>query len=132
MSKLFRMALENQIIEQELDDEEVEWIAFDLDGTAAEYDGWKGVDHIGAPIPKTINMIKAFLAEGVKVKFLTARVATKDEAERNHAKGVIANWSLEHIGQALEATCIKDRHMVRQYDDRARQVIENEGKVVTA
>ena len=128
---LLRLALENQLIEQELSDDTEEYIAFDLDGTAAEYDGWKGVEHIGAPIPKTIAMIKAFLAKGAKVKFLTARMATKDQEERELARTTIANWSQEHIGQALEATCIKDRMMVRLYDDRARQVIENEGKVVT-
>ena len=129
---LLRMALENQLIAQELKDEEEEWIAFDLDGTTAEYDGWKGIEHIGAPIAKTVAVIKAFLAKGAKVKFLTARVATKNEEERELAKRVIADWSQEHIGQALEATCIKDRFMVRQYDDRARQVIENEGDIITA
>ena len=129
---LLRLALENQLIEQELSDDNEEYIAFDLDGTAAEYDGWKGVEHIGAPIPKTIAMIKAFLAKGAKVKFLTARMATKDSEERELAKTTIAKWSQEHIGQALEATCIKDRMMVRLYDDRARQVIENEGEVITA
>lgn len=129
---LLRLALENQLIEQELSDDTEEYIAFDLDGTAAEYDGWKGVEHIGAPIPKTIAMIKAFLAKGAKVKFLTARMATKDQEERELARTTIANWSQEHIGQALEATCIKDRMMVRLYDDRARQVIENEGEVITA
>jgi len=126
---LFKMALENQLIENELDDSE-EYIAFDLDGTTAKYDGWKGIEHIGEPIEKTVRMIKAFLAKGVKVKFLTARVATADAAERRRAREVIAAWSKEHIGQELEATCIKDRMMVRQYDDRARQVIENEGDVV--
>ena len=42
---LLRLALENQLIEQELSDDNEEYIAFDLDGTAAEYDGWKGVEH---------------------------------------------------------------------------------------
>ena len=129
--KLFRMALENQLIDAELSDETEEHICFDLDGTVAEYTEWKGIEHIGSPIPKTIQMIKAFLAKGVKVKILTARMATKDTEERAKVKQLIADWTQEHIGQALEATCIKDRYMVRLYDDRARQVIENEGKVVT-
>ncbi len=128
--RLLRMALENELLEQELSKDQEEWIGFDLDGTVAEYDGWQGVTHIGAPIAKTITMIKAFLAQNVKVKIFTARVATTDIEERELAKKVIANWTTEHIGKALEATCIKDRFMVRQYDDRARQVIENEGEVV--
>ena len=26
------------------------WYGFDLDGTLAKYDGWKGIDHIGEPV----------------------------------------------------------------------------------
>ena len=127
MTSLLKAALEHNTND---DPDNQEWIAFDLDGTTAKYDGWKGIEHIGEPIEKTVNMIKAFLAKGAKVKMFTARVATKDANERRRAREVIAAWTKEHIGQALEATCIKDRMMVRQYDDRARQVIENEGEVV--
>ena len=28
------------------------WYGFDLDGTLAKYDGWKGIDHIGARSPR--------------------------------------------------------------------------------
>lgn len=129
MVSLLKVALEHDTND---DPTSEEWIGFDLDGTTAEYDGWKGIEHIGAPIAKTVNMIKAFLAKGVKVKFLTARVATKDANERRMARKYIADWSLTNIGTALDATCIKDRMMVRLYDDRARQVIENEGEVVLA
>lgn len=31
------------------------WIAVDLDGTLAEYDGWKGSAHIGNPVPKMVE-----------------------------------------------------------------------------
>lgn len=27
------------------------WIGVDLDGTLAVYDEWRGVSHIGAPVP---------------------------------------------------------------------------------
>ena len=29
------------------------WIGVDLDGTLARYDGWRGIDHIGEPMPRT-------------------------------------------------------------------------------
>lgn len=35
------------------------WYAVDLDGTLAHYDGWRGEDHIGDPIPPMVERIKA-------------------------------------------------------------------------
>ena len=32
-------------------------IAVDLDGTLARYDGWKGIDHIGDPIPLMVSRV---------------------------------------------------------------------------
>lgn len=32
------------------------WIGVDLDGTLAEYHGWKGVDHIGPPV--TLRLLR--------------------------------------------------------------------------
>lgn len=33
------------------------WIGVDLDGTLAHYEGWKGVEHIGEPIPAMVERI---------------------------------------------------------------------------
>lgn len=44
------------------------WIGVDLDGTLAHYDGWKGADHIGEPIPAMVERVKQWLSEG-PVKF---------------------------------------------------------------
>ena len=33
---------------------EEEWVGFDLDGTLAKYDGWKGIDHIGEPVESVV------------------------------------------------------------------------------
>lgn len=45
---------------------EEEWIAFDLDGTLAKYDGWKWIEHIGEPAvafkPKTTPVPANLLA----------------------------------------------------------------------
>lgn len=126
---LFRRALENELINEQLADDE-EFVAFDLDGTVAHYDGWIGPDVIGQPIPKTIRLIQAYLEKGVKVKIFTARLAIRSEADRKAIRDAISEWANTHVGQPLESTCIKSPRMIRYYDDRARQVIENDGELV--
>lgn len=62
------------------------WYGFDLDGTLAKYDGWKGLDNIGEPIKPMVDLIKQMQAEGKTVKILTARVAPRLCSE-THATG---------------------------------------------
>lgn len=40
------------------------WIGVDLDGTLAYYSGWKGIEHVGDPVPAMINRVRAWLANG--------------------------------------------------------------------
>lgn len=47
-------------------------VAVDLDGVLAQYDGWKGVDHFGAPIPGAREFLAA-LRERWNVVVFTAR-----------------------------------------------------------
>lgn len=54
------------------------WIGVDLDGTLAHYDGWKGADHIGAPVPAMVERVKAWLANGREVRIFTARISPMD------------------------------------------------------
>jgi len=107
-----------------------EWVAFDLDGTVAHYTEWKGIEHIGEPIPATIDLIKKHLEAGDIVKIFTARVSNEDEAENQKARDFIQEYTLKHVGQKLDVTCKKDKGMIKLYDDRAQQVIENTGIVV--
>lgn len=108
-------------------DENTGWIGFDLDGTIAIYERGDiekyGIEHIGDPIPNMINLVKKFLSEGKRVKIMTARISDNEPTTIQH----IENWCETHIGQRLEITCIKDMHMICLYDDRAFQVISNEG-----
>jgi len=53
------------------------WYGFDLDGTLAKYDGWKGISHIGEPIAPMVELIKRYHSEGKVVKIMTARVAPR-------------------------------------------------------
>src|SRR5574343_1593576 len=107
------------------------WIGVDLDGTLAHYDGWKGVGHIGEPIPPMVERVKGWLAAGKRVKIFTARM---------HGHGMpllgggtadvrtpIEEWCRKHLGQALEVTNVKDFGMLELWDDRAIQVESNTG-----
>ena len=57
------------------------WYGFDLDGTLAKYDGWKGIDHIGEPVEPMVDLIRKMHDEGKIVKILTARVAPREDIE---------------------------------------------------
>lgn len=110
------------------------WIGVDLDGTLAVYDGYKGLNHIGEPIPKMVDRVKHWLAEGKEVRIMTARVAQSVYRQREtdifRTVCAIEDWCQEHIGQRLKVTCIKDFEMVELWDDRAVQVIPNTGERV--
>lgn len=112
------------------------WIGVDLDGTLAHYDGWHGVDIIGEPIAPMVERVRAWLAQGKRVKIFTARM---------HGHGMpligggvedvqtpIEEWCRKHIGQALEVTNVKDFGMIELWDDRAVQVESNTGIPVAA
>lgn len=103
------------------------WIGVDLDGTLAYYDGWKGVEHIGEPIPAMVNRVKTWLDQGIEVRILTARVSST-EAENRAATYAIHMWCKEHIGQTLPVTCRKDYLMIELWDDRAVRVEKNTGR----
>lgn len=49
-------------------------IVFDFDGTLCKYDGWKGHNNIGKPIPGMIKLVKTLLDEGHTLKLCTTRL----------------------------------------------------------
>ena len=106
------------------------WIGVDLDGTLAEYNGWKGPHHIGSPIPEMLPRVREWLALGRDVRIFTARVAfeANDGVSRDEIINIIEEWCSLHIGVRLQVTCIKDFGMVELWDDRCIQVIPNTGK----
>lgn len=69
-------------------------IAVDLDATLAQYDGWKGEDHIGDPIPGAQEFVKALMEIG-DVVIHTTRVRTKTGATEL-AKDRINGWLAIH------------------------------------
>jgi len=98
-----------------------EWVGVDLDGTLAHWDGWKGMEHIGAPIPPMIDRVRSWLLEGVTVKIFTARASVPEHIPYIH------DWLEKHGLPRLEVTNIKDFEMVQLWDDRCVQVISNTG-----
>lgn len=106
------------------------WIGVDLDGTLAHYEGWKGPEHIGDPVPMMALRVRSWLADGECVKIFTARVSTTSQniADAFDAKRYIQGWLQKHFGQPLDVVCEKDFAMIELWDDRAVQVIPNTGE----
>lgn len=121
------------------------WYGFDLDGTLAKYDGWKGIDHIGEPVKPMVDLIKRMHDEGKVVKIMTARVAPRpleagkeceeqfvvnDDGVRVYAHTFVEEWCAANLGFIPEITHQKDHLMLELYDDRVKQVVPNEGWLV--
>ena len=124
------------------------WYGFDLDGTLAKYDGWKGIDHIGEPVKPMVELIKRMHDEGKVVKIMTARIAPhkledgtvgesyitvpdgEKGATRNYAHQFINDWCHFNLGFIPEIVYQKDHLMLELYDDRVKQVVPNEGWLV--
>lgn len=104
-------------------------ICVDLDGTLALYDHWKGIDHVGDPIPAMLKRVKDWLAAGTTVKIFTARVSVPDR-DKAAVIAPIHAWCEKHGLPPLEVTCMKDFSCVRIYDDRAVQVEMNTGRII--
>lgn len=111
-------------------DEELGYIAVDLDGTLAFYDEWVGEDHIGDPVPAMVDKVKALLDKGKRVKILTARVCPENGKDVEAIRKLIQDWCKEHLGQSLPVTHEKDHYLEELWDDRVKQVIKNTGKFV--
>lgn len=113
------------------------WIGVDLDGTLAHYDKWRGVEHIGEPVPHMLRRVKQWLADGFDVRIFTARAyrmlypaGTPEHEESKQVIATIHTW-LASIGlPPLPVTCFKDFGMVELWDDRCVQVVPNTGLTV--
>lgn len=100
------------------------WIGVDLDGTLAHYEGWKGPDNIGEPIPKMMKRVKNWLEEGIEVKIFTARASVPSQIYP------VKKWLEKHGLGGVAITNMKDIRMIELWDDRVIQVIPNTGEPV--
>jgi hypothetical protein len=97
------------------------WIAVDLDGTLAEYDHWRGLEHVGDPIPAMLERVKAWIASGIEVRIFTARACVPEGIRP------VQQWLVRQGIGGLTVTNAKDFGMIELWDDRAIQVIPNTG-----
>jgi len=102
------------------------WVGVDLDGTLAEENEWVGPSHIGDPIPNMVNRVKEWLANGVDVRILTARVSANNVG-RDESLAAIDKWTTAVFGQTLPCRACKDQYMIQLWDDRCVQVVHNKG-----
>lgn len=93
------------------------WVGFDFDGTLAR-------EHTFEPVPLMMERLQGLLDQGVQCRIVTAR------ANDRHGIALVKEWLEKHNLPDLEVTSQKDYMMVVLYDDRARQVVRNEGVVV--
>jgi hypothetical protein len=105
-------------------------LASTFDGTLAKYGASSGISTIGAPVPLMVERVKQWLASGLEVRIFTARVSDPDRRTRAKVIADIEDWCLQHLGQKLPVTNVKDYSMTRLYDDRAVQVEVNTGRII--
>jgi len=110
-------------------------IAVDLDGTLAaslpEYTYEKHYAVIGPPVPRMVKRVKKWLDKGEKVVILTARMHSSEHPDRQREiRNNIRRWCKKYLGKALPVTSEKHHSFTVIYDDRARQVIRDTGKIV--
>lgn len=73
-------------------------VCVDLDATLAQYDHWKGIEHIGDPIPGAKEFMEALAAEDVDVIIFTTR--TNKDVNRDIPGNLlavhVADWCHKH------------------------------------
>jgi hypothetical protein len=109
------------------------WIGVDLDGTLAYYDHWRGIGHIGPPVPAMLERVVRWVEQGLDVRIFTARVGPgRNDMDAADAEYAIREWCREHLGAELAVTCVKDLDMLELWDDRAVAVEPNTGRPLNA
>lgn len=112
------------------------WIGVDLDATLCVYEKWEGPYVLGPPIPRMVERVKAWLAEGRDVRIFTARMTDRPfnndgtAHDLGRERAGIEAWCRLHIGQVLPITNVKDWDMMELWDDRAVQVKPNTGETL--
>lgn len=119
------------------------WIGFDLDGTLVAHGSNDDViNHRinGEPIAEIVQLIHKHKAEGLEIKIFTARVSLGCGYDMSNApinrivfakqaREAIQAYCLIYFGEIFDITCEKDFNCVRIYDDRARHILCDTGKV---
>src|SRR5512139_3162948 len=107
------------------------WIGVDFDGTLATYSKQQGTG-LGEPIPLMVERVKRWLAGGIEVRVVTARVSSRNETNRlkngedmweaGADRAAIEPWCEQNIGQKIHVTAEKVYAMKELWDDGAVSV----------
>jgi len=103
------------------------WVGFDFDGTISRTDGtghFQPPYPLGEPIPEMVATVKSLLAAGLTVKIFTARACEPASIP------VIQDWTEKHGLGRLGVTNQKDYYLIRFFDDRAIQVVPDQGRSI--
>ena len=103
------------------------WVGFDLDGTLSRTDNaghFQPPYPLGDPVPNMVATLKSLLQAGVRVKIFSARACEPANIP------VVQAWAEKNGLGRLEVTNSKDFDLIRFYDDRAIQILPNEGRPV--
>ena len=103
------------------------WVGFDFDGTISRTDGaghFQPPYPLGEPIPAMLVTVKSLLAAGIAVKIFTARACEPA------CIPAIQDWTERHGLGRLGVTNQKDYDLIRFFDDRAIQVVPDQGRSI--
>lgn len=101
-------------------------VCVDLDGTIAQYDGWKGLDHIGDPLPGAKEFLER-LGEKYSIMIYTTRCNEHFNVEAAHLlRGRVEAWLLKHGLRYDDIYTGQGKPVAIAYvDDRSVMVKEN-------
>ena len=114
-------------------------IAVDLDGTLAHSLPVFNPEIIGDPIERMVARVEAHIKAGDKIVIFSARVAedesitpagTTNKEFAAHQRALIESWCEKTFSQVFEVTAIKSPLFDLIYDDRAAQIIPDQGETV--
>jgi hypothetical protein len=116
-----------------------DYMSVDFDGTLQIRPRNEPLTVLGEPIWPMVNLVKSWLADGMKVKIMTARVSPIQRGMNDYKsvasfimeqEYLIQEWCEKYIGQKLPVTCSKDTYMYQLYDDRAVCIEHNKGNII--
>lgn len=131
------------------------WVGVDWDGTMFTFEGdtWVAWNVFGQPIQAMIDRVKAWVAAGVPVRIVTARIripleelnglpvysrrplntciVTGQAYSDAMMSRAIQDHAEKHGLPRLLVQCYKGARMIELWDDRAVQVVPNTGQTLT-
>lgn len=101
-------------------------VCVDLDGTIARYDGWKGIEHFGDPLPGAKEFLER-LGENYKILIYTTRCNEQMNGEVPHQlRNRVEAWLQRHQLRYDDIHTGQGKPMCIAFiDDRAIMIKEN-------